>query len=53
MTIEEVKADDCVEKVYKPDFVNGFGKLYKKPGYDPLRQSGKRPADFLSEEWDL
>ena len=25
------------EKVYKPDIVNGSGKLYKKPGYDPLR----------------
>jgi hypothetical protein len=25
------------EKVYKPDIVNSAGKLYKKPGYDPLR----------------
>ena len=37
VTIEEVKPDDWAEKVYKPDIVNGAGKLYKKPGYDPLR----------------
>ena len=28
VTIEEVKPDDWVEKVYKPDIVNGRGKLY-------------------------
>ena len=37
VTTEEVKPDDWAEKVYKPDIVNGAGKLYKKPGYDPLR----------------
>ena len=37
VTIEEVEPDDWAEKVYKPDIVNGAGKLYKKPGYDPLR----------------
>lgn len=37
VTIEEVKPDDWAEKVFKPDIVNGAGKLYKKPGYDPLR----------------
>ena len=37
VTIEEVKPDDWAEKVYKPDIVNRAGKLYKKPGYDPLR----------------
>ena len=37
VTIEEVKPDDWAEKVYKPDIVNGSGKLYKKPGYDPFR----------------
>ena len=36
VTIEEVKPNDWAEKVYKPDIVNGAGKLYKKPGYDPL-----------------
>jgi 4-oxalocrotonate tautomerase len=37
VTIEEVKPDDWAEKVYKPDIVNGPGKHYKKPGYNPLR----------------
>jgi 4-oxalocrotonate tautomerase len=37
VTIEEVKPDDWSEKVYKPDIVNGSGKLYKRPGYDALR----------------
>ena len=32
VTIEEVEPDDWAEKVYKPDIVNGAGKLYKKPG---------------------
>src|SRR4051794_17627051 len=53
VTIEEVKPDDWFEKVYKPDIVNGSGKLYKKPGYDALRLKRKGPADFLAEEWDL
>jgi len=25
-----------VEKVYQPDILNCPGKLYKKPGYNPL-----------------
>lgn len=29
VAMEEVKAQDWVENVYKPDY------LYKKPGYDP------------------
>jgi 4-oxalocrotonate tautomerase len=37
VTIEEVKPGDWVEKVYKPDIVYGHGKVYKKPGYNPLR----------------
>jgi 4-oxalocrotonate tautomerase len=36
VTMEEVSPQDWTEKVYKPDIVNGQGKLYKKPGYDPL-----------------
>jgi 4-oxalocrotonate tautomerase len=36
VTIEEVAPRDWAEKVYKPDIVNGSGKLYKKPGYDPF-----------------
>jgi len=35
--IEKVKSDDWAEKVYNPNIGNGAGKLYKKPGYDPLR----------------
>jgi 4-oxalocrotonate tautomerase len=33
VAIEEVKPDDWAEKVYKPDIVNQWEKLYKKPGY--------------------
>ena len=34
VAIEEVKSQDWVEKVYKPDIRNQWEKLYKKPGYD-------------------
>jgi len=34
VAIEEVKSQDWVEKVYKPDIRNQWDKLYKKPGYD-------------------
>jgi 4-oxalocrotonate tautomerase len=37
VTIEEVKSEDWAERVFKPDILNGTGKLYKKPGYDPFR----------------
>jgi 4-oxalocrotonate tautomerase len=33
VAIEEIKAEDWAEKVYKPDILNAPGKLYKKPGY--------------------
>ena len=33
VSIEEVGSQDWMEKVYKPDILNGPGKLYKKPGY--------------------
>jgi len=32
--MEEVKSQDWVEKVYRPDIRNQWDKLYKKPGYD-------------------
>jgi 4-oxalocrotonate tautomerase len=32
--MEEVKSQDSVEKVYKPDIQNKWDTLYKKPGYD-------------------
>ena len=37
VSIEEIGASDWVEKVYRPDILNGPGKLYKKPGYNPLK----------------
>jgi 4-oxalocrotonate tautomerase len=36
VSLEEVPSGDWTEKVYKPDVINGPGKLYKRPGYDPL-----------------
>ena len=33
VAIEEIKAADWAEKVYKPDILNNADKLYKKPGY--------------------
>jgi 4-oxalocrotonate tautomerase len=37
VSIEEIGSSDCVDKVYRPDILNGSGKLYKKPGYNPLK----------------
>ena len=34
VALEEVKSQDWVEKVFKPDIKSKWGKLYKKPGYD-------------------
>ena len=33
LAIEEIDPADWAEKVYKPQIINGTGKLYKKPGY--------------------
>jgi 4-oxalocrotonate tautomerase len=33
--MEEVKSQDWVEKVYKPDVQKKWDTLYKKPGYNP------------------
>ena len=35
VAMEEVKSQDWVEKVYKPDIKKNWDTLYKKPGYDP------------------
>lgn len=35
VAIEEIKAEDWAETVYKPDILNQPEKLYKKPGYNP------------------
>ena len=34
VAMEEVKSQDWVETVYKPDIKGNWDKLYKKPGYD-------------------
>jgi 4-oxalocrotonate tautomerase len=34
--LEEIPPGEWTEKVYKPDILNGPGKLYKRSGYDPL-----------------
>ena len=36
VAIEEVNAEDWTEKVYKPEIVRHWDKLYKKPEYEPL-----------------
>lgn len=33
VAIEEIRAEDWAERVYRPDIVNAPGKLYQKPGY--------------------
>jgi 4-oxalocrotonate tautomerase len=34
VAMEEIKSQDWLEKVYKPDVKNKWDKLYKKPGYN-------------------
>lgn len=34
VAMEEVKPNEWVEKVYRPEIKNNLVKLYKKPGYD-------------------
>ena len=34
VAMEEIKSQDWLEKVYKPDVKGKLGELYKKPGYD-------------------
>jgi 4-oxalocrotonate tautomerase len=36
VSIEDIKPNEWTEKVYKPDILGGRGKLYNKPGYNPL-----------------
>jgi 4-oxalocrotonate tautomerase len=35
VALEEVKSRDWLDKVYTPDILNKWDKVYKKPGYDP------------------
>ena len=34
VAMEEVKSQDWIDKVYKPDIKGNWDELYKKPGYD-------------------
>jgi 4-oxalocrotonate tautomerase len=36
VSIEDIAAGDWTEKVYKPDIVGDWDRLYKKPGYTPI-----------------
>ena len=36
VAIQEVRPEDWVEKVYRPDITGHWDDLYKKPGYDPF-----------------
>jgi len=37
VAFEEIEKEDWAEKVYKPDILNGNGRLYKEPGYNPFK----------------
>ena len=37
VAIEEINPEDWAEEVYKPDILSKPERLYKKPGYNPLR----------------
>ncbi len=52
VAFEEISSDDWAQKVYKPDIMNGAGKLYKEPGYDPfsLKQNKKEKSSSLMEQ---
>jgi 4-oxalocrotonate tautomerase len=36
VSIEEFEPSEWTEKVYKPDILGHWRRLYKKPGYNPL-----------------
>jgi 4-oxalocrotonate tautomerase len=36
VAMEEVKADEWMDKVYKPDILGKPKQIYKKPGYGPI-----------------
>ncbi|WDP92077.1 MAG: tautomerase family protein [Desulfobacter sp.] len=38
VAFEEYAPEDWPEQVYKKDILNGSGKLYKSPGYDPFAE---------------
>ena len=38
VAIEDVRPEDWLEQVYKPDIAARWEQLFKKPGYDPTDQ---------------
>ena len=36
VAVEDIDPQDWLEKVYKPDIIGAWERLFKKPGYDPL-----------------
>jgi 4-oxalocrotonate tautomerase len=38
VAIIEIAPEEWTEKVYQPDIQASWEKLYKKPGYDPLKK---------------
>jgi len=38
VAVEEIRPEDWTEKVYRPDIQGQWGKLYIKPGYNPLKK---------------
>jgi 4-oxalocrotonate tautomerase len=40
VAIEDVEQKDWADKVYRPDILGNWGKLFKKPGYDLFRPRG-------------
>ena len=36
VVIEDVEPQQWVEKVYKPDIIGNWDRVYKKPGYNPV-----------------
>lgn len=36
VAIDEVRSQDWMEKVYRPDIEKNMAELYKKPGYEPF-----------------
>jgi 4-oxalocrotonate tautomerase len=36
VAIEDVERRDWTEKVYRPDILGNWDKLFKKPGYEPF-----------------
>lgn len=37
VAIEEITPEDWPEKVYRPEILGSWDKLYKQPGYNPLQ----------------